>query len=179
MPAYYELFDRVFGGDAACREEFDHRVRVAGAAQHMLETVTAGQLRTLETRSDLPRVIFEGGLVLNCVNNSKLLERSRFTAMDVSFGAGDVAIGAALYASGQAGTPPRIGTSPYLGPSYGGQEIRAALQQYAGQVVWRELDPSTRRRSRAPATSTPPRGSRRSPSRAIRCSPNCCGSSRS
>ncbi|MGI5372404.1 carbamoyltransferase family protein [Streptomyces iakyrus] len=144
VPAYYELFDRVFGGDAACREEFDYRVRVASAAQHMLETVTAGQLRTLETRSDLPRVIFEGGLALNCVNNSKLLERSRFTGMDVSFGASDVgvAIGAALYASGQAGTPPRIGTSPYLGPSYDGQEMRAALQQYAGQVVWRELDPA-------------------------------------
>jgi len=142
VPAYYELFDRIFGGDAECREEFDYRVRVASAAQHMLETVTAGQIRTLEARSDLPRVIFEGGLALNCVNNSKLLERSRFTEMDVSFGASDVgvAIGAALFASQQAGTPPRVGTSPYLGPSYGGQEIQAALQRYAGQVTWRELD---------------------------------------
>lgn len=144
VPAYYELFDRVFGGDAECREEFGYRVRVASAAQHMLETVTAGQIRTLEARSDMPRVIFEGGLALNCVNNSKLLERSRFTEMDVSFGASDVgvAIGAALYASRQAGTPPRAGRSPYLGPSYGRQEIRAALEQYAGQVTWRELDPA-------------------------------------
>jgi carbamoyltransferase len=143
VPAYYELFDRVFGGNPQCREEFDYRVRVASAAQHMLETVTAGQLRTLEARSDLPRVIFEGGLALNCVNNSKLLERSRFTEMDVSFGASDVgvAIGAALFASQQAGTPPRAGRSPYLGPSYGGQEIQTALQQYADQVTWRELDP--------------------------------------
>ncbi|MEU9572483.1 carbamoyltransferase C-terminal domain-containing protein [Streptomyces massasporeus] len=144
VPAYYELFDRVFGGSADHREEFDYRVRVASAAQHMLETVTAGQIRTLEARSDLQRVIFEGGLALNCVNNSKLLERSRFTQMDVSFGASDVgvAIGAALFASGQAGTPPRVGTSPYLGPGYDGQEIQTALQQYADQVVWRELDPA-------------------------------------
>ncbi|MFF5314720.1 carbamoyltransferase family protein [Streptomyces massasporeus] len=144
VPAYYELFDRIFGGDPDGREEFDYRVRVASAAQHMLETVTAGQIRTLEARSDLPRVIFEGGLALNCVNNSKLLERSRFTGMDVSFGASDVgvAIGAALFASGRAGTPPRVDTSPYLGPSYDGQEIQAALQQFADQVVWRELDPA-------------------------------------
>ncbi|MFJ9542574.1 carbamoyltransferase [Streptomyces sp. NPDC101225] len=143
VPAYYELFDRVFGGDPQCREEFDYRVRVASAAQHMLETVTAGQIRTLEARSDLSRVIFEGGLALNCVNNSKLLERSRFTEMDVSFGASDVgvAIGAALYAGRQAGTPPRAGRSPYLGPSYGGREIQTALQHYADQVTWRELDP--------------------------------------
>ncbi|MFI6662025.1 carbamoyltransferase [Streptomyces sp. NPDC050523] len=143
VPAYYDLFDRIFGGNAECREEFDYRVRVASAAQHMLETVTAGQIRTLEARSDLPRVIFEGGLALNCVNNSKLLERSRFTEMDVSFGASDVgvAIGAALFASRQAGTPPRAGRSPYLGPSYGRQEIQTALQQYADQVTWRELDP--------------------------------------
>ncbi|MFD3823640.1 carbamoyltransferase [Streptomyces sp. NPDC058625] len=144
VPAYYELFDRVFGGDAECREDFDYRVRVAGAAQHMLETVTAGQIRTLEARSDLPRVIFEGGLALNCVNNSKLLERSRFTEMDVSFGASDVgvAIGAALFAGRQAGTPPRGSTSPYLGPAYDSQEIQAALHPYADRVTWRELDPA-------------------------------------
>ncbi|MFB8245627.1 carbamoyltransferase [Streptomyces sp. NPDC055952] len=144
VPAYYELFDRIFGGDEHTREEFGYRVRVACAAQHMLETVTAGQFRTLEARSDLPRVIFEGGLALNCVNNSKLLERSRFTEMDVSFGASDVgvAIGAALCAGAQAGTPPRISTSPYLGPSYDDVEIRAALRQFADRVVWRELDPA-------------------------------------
>ncbi|MCI3240091.1 MULTISPECIES: carbamoyltransferase family protein [Streptomyces] len=143
VPAYYELFDRIFGGNAECREDFDYRVRVAGAAQHMLETVTAGQIRILEARSDLSRVVFEGGLALNCVNNSKLLERSRFTEMDVSFGASDVgvAIGAALFASQRAGTPPRAGRSPYLGPSYDGREIQTALQQYADQVTWRELDP--------------------------------------
>ncbi|CAL9393260.1 Decarbamoylnovobiocin carbamoyltransferase [Streptomyces sp. enrichment culture] len=144
VPAYYELFDRIFGGDADHREDFDYRVRVASAAQHMLETLTAGQIRTLEARSDLSRVVFEGGLALNCVNNTKLLERSRFTDMDVSFGASDVgvAIGAALYASRQAGTPPRGEVSPYLGPAYGGEEIQAALRQYADQVVWRELDPA-------------------------------------
>jgi len=145
VPAYYELFDRIFDADPKSREDFDFRVRVASAAQHMIEVVTAGQIRTLEARSDLPRLIFEGGLALNCVNNSKLLERSRFAEMDVSFGASDVgvAIGAGLFASQQAGQPPRVGKSPYLGPSYDSQEILAALQQCADRVTWRELDPAT------------------------------------
>jgi carbamoyltransferase len=143
VPTYYEFFDRIFDGNPECREDFDYRVRVASAAQHMLETVTAGQIRTLEARSDLPRVIFEGGLALNCVNNSKLLELSRFDEMEVSFGASDVgvSIGAGLFASQQAGTPPRVDKTPYLGPSYDRQEILAALQQYADRVTWRELDP--------------------------------------
>jgi carbamoyltransferase len=144
IPAYYELFDRIFDADPKGREDFDFRVRVACAAQHMVEEVTIGQLRTLEARSDLPRLVFEGGLALNCVNNSKLLERSRFAEMDVSFGASDVgvAIGASLFASQQAGQRPRVGTSPYLGPSYDGQEIVAALEQCTDQVTWRELDPA-------------------------------------
>lgn len=144
VPAYYELFDRIFDADPNCREDFDFRVCVASAAQHMIEVLTAGQIRTLEARSDLRRLIFEGGLALNCVNNSKLLERSRFAEMDVSFGASDVgvAIGASLFASQQAGQAPRIGKSPYLGPSYDNQEILVALQQYDDRVTWRELDPA-------------------------------------
>ncbi|WP_462183493.1 carbamoyltransferase N-terminal domain-containing protein, partial [Frankia sp. AgKG'84/4] len=145
IPAYYELFDRIFDGNADCRENFGFRVRVASAAQHMLEVVTAGQVRTLEARSDLRRIIFEGGLALNCVNNSKLLEGSRFAEMDVSFGASDVgvAIGAGVFASQQEGAFPRVGRTPYLGPSYGRQEILATLQQFADRVTWREFDPES------------------------------------
>ncbi len=144
VPAYYELFDRIFEADPNGREDFEFRVRVASAAQHMIEVLTAGQIRTLEARSDLPRLIFEGGLALNCVNNSKLLERSRFAEMDVSFGASDVgvAIGAGLFASQQAGQAPLAQKSPYLGPGYDSQEILVALQQYADRVTWRELDPA-------------------------------------
>lgn len=141
--AYYALFDRIFDTDPDGRETFDVRVRVAGAAQEMVEAVTAHQLRALEERSALPRLLFEGGLALNCVNNTKLLEGSRFAEMDVSFGASDpgVAIGAAFYASQEAGDTPRAGGSPYLGPAYGDEEIRATLDAHAGRVEWRELAP--------------------------------------
>ncbi|MFD4633997.1 carbamoyltransferase [Streptomyces sp. NPDC058284] len=142
VPAYYALFDRIFDAGPSQREDFDFRVRVASAAQQMIEVVTAAQLGVLERRSDLPRLVFEGGLALNCVNNTKLLEGSRFTDMDVSFGASDVgvALGAALHASREAGDDPRPGKSPYLGPEFDRDDILAALDKFAQQVEWREVD---------------------------------------
>ena len=143
VPAYYALFDRIFDGDPSRREDFDFRVRVASAAQQMIEVVTAAQLAVLERRSALPRLIFEGGLALNCVNNTKLLEGSRFADMDVSFGASDVgvALGAALHASREAGDAPHPGTTPYLGPAFDREDILAALDKFSQQVEWREVAP--------------------------------------
>jgi carbamoyltransferase len=141
--AYYELFDRIFAVGPDGREDFKFRVRVARAVQEMVEVVTAHQLRALESRTGLPRLVFEGGLALNCVNNTKLLDGSRFAEVDVSYGASDpgVAIGAACYASRAAGQPPRPAPSPYLGPAYGDEQCLAALNQYAGRVGWCELAP--------------------------------------
>lgn len=143
VPAYYELFDRIFDCNPAGREDFDYRIRVASAAQQMVEVVTAAYVSVLESRSTLPRLIFEGGLALNCVNNTKLLEGSRFLDMDVSFGASDVgvALGAALHTSRGAGDAPNVENSPYLGPEFDRQAIVAALDKYSEQVKWREVDP--------------------------------------
>lgn len=116
--AYYALFDDLFGGDGEKREEFDFRVKVAGFAQHMAEAVTAHQLRTLTAASSLDTLLFEGGLALNCVANTKMLERSSFTGMEVSFGASDpgVAIGAAVYTAGLRNRPTAAVTTPTWGP---------------------------------------------------------------
>ncbi|MBO8200696.1 carbamoyltransferase [Streptomyces smyrnaeus] len=140
VQAYYALFDSLFDGDSEKREQFDFRVKVAGLAQHMVEAVTAHQLRTLTAASNLDTLLFEGGLALNCVANTKMLERSSFTGMEVSFGASDpgVAIGAAVYAAGLRNRPAAAVTTPYLGPSYDAGHIREALEQYADLVVWQE-----------------------------------------
>jgi len=138
--SYYPLFDSLFGGDSEKREEFDFRVRVAGWAQHMVEAVTAHQMRTLTAASSQDTLLFEGGLALNCVANTKMLERSSFTGMEVSFGASDpgVAIGAAVYTSGLRNRPADAVTTPYLGPAYDERHIREALAQYADRVAWQE-----------------------------------------
>ncbi len=143
VPTYYELFDRIFGIGPEEREDFEVRVRVACAAQEMIEVATAAQLGVLERRSDLPRLVFEGGLALNCVNNSKLLQRSGFQDIEVSFGASDVgvALGAALHASREVGDEPRVGRSPYLGPEFCREEILMALQKSAHEIEWREVEP--------------------------------------
>ncbi|MEU5026124.1 carbamoyltransferase family protein [Streptomyces milbemycinicus] len=138
--AYYALFDSLFGGDSEKREQFDFRVKVAGLAQHMVEAITAHQLRTLTAASDLDTLLFEGGLALNCVANTKMLERSSFTGMEVSFGASDpgVAIGAAVYTAGLRNRPADAVTTPYLGPSYDESQVLDALAEYADRVEWQE-----------------------------------------
>ncbi|QIS12703.1 carbamoyltransferase family protein [Nocardia arthritidis] len=137
---YYALFDRLFGGDSEKREEFDFRVKVAGMAQDMVEAVTAHQVRALTAASGMDTLLFEGGLALNCVANTKMLERSSFTGMEVSFGASDpgVAIGAAVYAAGLRNRPATAVVTPYLGPSYDAEQIRSALTEHADQVEWQE-----------------------------------------
>ncbi|QDQ09678.1 carbamoyltransferase [Streptomyces spectabilis] len=139
---YYPLLDRLFGGDERRREETEFRATVAAAAQQMVEVVTEHQLRALEAGSDLDRLIYEGGLALNCVNNSKLLENSRFTDIHVSFGASDpgVAIGAAVYAGRLKGRSRSVPATPYLGPSYSDGQLLGALRDRADRVDWTELD---------------------------------------
>ncbi|MBP8531644.1 carbamoyltransferase C-terminal domain-containing protein [Streptomyces sp. MK37H] len=140
ISAYYALFDELFGGDSEKREQFDFRVKVAGLAQHMVEAVTAHQVRALTAASGLDTLLFEGGLALNCVANTKMLERSPFTGMEVSFGASDpgVAIGAAVYAAGLRNRPADAVTTPYLGPSYDERQVQDTLAEYADRVEWQE-----------------------------------------
>ncbi|MEU0808033.1 carbamoyltransferase C-terminal domain-containing protein [Streptomyces sp. NPDC005970] len=138
--AYYALFDTLFDGDSEKREQFDFRVKVAGLAQHMVEAITAHQLRSLTAASSLDTLLFEGGLALNCVANTKMLERSPFTGMEVSFGASDpgVAIGAAVYAAGLRNRPADAVTTPYLGPSYDESQVLDALAEFTDSVEWQE-----------------------------------------
>ncbi|MFD8382264.1 carbamoyltransferase [Streptomyces sp. NPDC059679] len=141
--AYDPLFDELFDGNDGNRQEFDFRVRVACAAQQVIEAVTAHQLRALAEATELRDLIFEGGLALNCVNNTKLLEELPFTRVEVSFGASDpgVSIGAAAHVAREKSVALAPTESPYLGPEFGEDEIRATLEEYTSSVIW-ELLPS-------------------------------------
>ncbi|MEV7489250.1 carbamoyltransferase [Streptomyces anulatus] len=139
--AYDGLLDELFGGDDATRHTFDYRVRLACAAQQMVETVTAHQLRALAGATDLRDLIFEGGLALNCVNNTKLLEETPFERMEVSFGASDpgVSIGAAAHVAFEQPEPVTAALAPYTGPAYDADEIRKVLQRNEPALVWEEI----------------------------------------
>ena len=142
--SYYAIFDRLFGGDPADRETFDYRVRVAAAAQQLVEVVTAHQVRAIAAATGQARLVFEGGLALNCVNNSRLARRSGFD-IEVSFGASDpgVAIGAAVYATHPRLRGNRGAVSPYLGPEYDDDALLAALRGHSDRVRWTELAAGT------------------------------------
>lgn len=141
------LFEEHFG---PVEDTLEYKAKVAAAVQEMVTVVTSHQLRTLESRTDLNHLVFEGGLALNCVNNTKLLEGSRFTDMDVSFGASDtgVVIGAAVYAwanhGGEDGdnvakVKERPAVTPYLGPEYDESAVEQALREFDDQVSYTRL----------------------------------------
>jgi carbamoyltransferase len=138
--AYLPLFDEIFGGNDDNRGEFEFQVRVASAAQQALEVVTAHQLRALADVTDLRDLIYEGGVALNCVNNTKLLEDLPFERAEVSFGASDpgVSIGAAAHVVREKNVPIVPVKTPYLGPEYTAEEIVATLDGYTDRVTWEE-----------------------------------------
>lgn len=137
------LFEEYFGPR---QETLAYQARVAAAAQEMLNVVTRHQVRALEARTDLNHLLFEGGVALNCLNNTPLFEGSRFDTMEVSFGAGDtgVTIGAAVHAwvghtdhTGEDRPAPQV--TPYLGPEYDDATIEQALLDLGDRVEWRRL----------------------------------------
>ncbi|MFG3364548.1 carbamoyltransferase [Streptomyces sp. NPDC048156] len=140
------LFEEYFG---PFEDTLEYKARIAAAAQEMLNVATAHQVRHLEKRTDLDRLLFEGGVALNCLNNTPMFEGSRFEDMQVSFGASDtgITIGAAVHAwLGHPDTAPAdvlaasAPVSPYLGPSYDEAEIEEALEGFTGRVVVSRLD---------------------------------------
>ncbi|MFD8394751.1 carbamoyltransferase [Streptomyces sp. NPDC059680] len=140
------LFERHFG---PVQDTVEYKARVAAAAQQMLAVVTSHQLRALEARTDCDRLLFEGGVALNCLNNTPLFEGSRFSDMHVSFGASDtgITIGAAVHAwlehpdsTGRGGRRDAPAVTPYLGPAYDETAIEEALREAGDRITWRRLD---------------------------------------
>ncbi|MFE3191855.1 carbamoyltransferase [Nocardia sp. NPDC059240] len=136
------LFEQYFG---PFEDTLEYQARVAAAAQEMLGVVTNHQLRALESKSDLGCLLFEGGVALNCLNNTPLFEGSRFEEMEVSFGASDtgITIGAAAYAwlnhPGIAHPQQPLPVTPYLGPEYDDAAIEQALRDFDDRVGWTRL----------------------------------------
>jgi carbamoyltransferase len=137
------LLEKHFG---PLQDTVEYKANLAAAAQEMLTVVTSHQLRALESKTDLNHLLFEGGVALNCVNNTKLLEGSRFDDMEVSFGASDtgVTIGAAVYA--WSNHPDNAGKklsapvpTPYLGPEYDEAAIEETLREFSDRVEWTKL----------------------------------------
>lgn len=140
------LFEEYFG---PFEDTLEYKARVAAAAQQMLNVATAHQVSHLEKRTDLDRLLFEGGVALNCLNNTPMFEGSRFEDMQVSFGASDtgITIGAAAHAwlNHPDTTPADVlaaagPVTPYLGPAYDENAIEKALSGFTDRVTVSHLD---------------------------------------
>ena len=135
--AYYRFYEDFFGPRS---DENDKNV--AYFIQTLTERAIAHQIKTLEQKSNCTNLILDGGVALNCVNNSKVLANSRFEDVHVGFAANDcgVTIGAAFYPFYQEKVfaDTQVITS-YLGPCYSDQDIVRALEAQSDRLRFKEL----------------------------------------
>lgn len=140
--AYESLLDGIFGADDSIRDSIEFKARVARAAQDVLELATAHQITALSKCTSLSNLIHEGGVALNCVNNTKVLEAADFSSVHVSFGASDTGlpIGAAAYVGHVYGNVTPVPCTTYLGPEYTHEEMLQATRLFEDRLVVTELN---------------------------------------
>lgn len=128
-----ELFGLARRSEPIARAADDNHayVEVAAALQEITEEVVLEVARQLGRRTGARHLCLAGGVALNCVANGKLLRQGLFDDVFVQPAAHDAgtAIGAAYLLWNQVLGQPRgeVFESPYLGPSYSEEEVRAAL----------------------------------------------------
>jgi carbamoyltransferase len=110
----------------------DRHKDVAASAQLVLEEVLVSMARRLRSETGLSRLVLAGGVALNCVANTRVIEEGGFDDAFIQPAAGDngAALGAALYVTHQLGDVPRSG-GPYtdfLGPCFAEGEIEGELR---------------------------------------------------
>jgi carbamoyltransferase len=109
-----------------------HHQDVAASAQQQLETTVMHLVESFVGRAMSRNLCLAGGVAMNCVMNQKLAESGWFDRVFVPPVAGDsgLALGAALlYAVQAEGSRVSELRSAALGPSYGDDAIRRALDE--------------------------------------------------
>jgi carbamoyltransferase len=104
---------------------------LACSVQRRLEEVIVDLATWLHGRTGASTVALAGGVALNCVANSHLVERGPFDEVWVQPAAGDsgTALGAALYVAGQLGARPRPMRTAALGRHWDDDEVQDRLDR--------------------------------------------------
>lgn len=111
----------------------DLYANLAATVQSGLEKALLHQAEWLRAKTGSARLVFAGGVALNCVANSRLANSGIFKDTYIPFGAGDssIALGCAYYAWHTLGatqsTPP---ATAYLGRPYTDDEVEQALREF-------------------------------------------------
>ncbi len=115
---------------------------IAFALQQTVADTIVHVARELRRTSGMRNLCFGGGVALNCLANSRLVNEAGFDRVHVSYSPGDsgAAEGAALAAAhfrsdiSQA-IRANPNPSPYVGPEFSDREIRAALEERGAVAV--------------------------------------------
>jgi carbamoyltransferase len=118
-------------GPAACISTDDKRYAdIASSVQLVLEEVMLGLAARARRLTGLDCLCLAGGVAMNAVAVSRLVQERLFTHLFVPPDPGDggAASGAALLASGRASGPP-VPSTPYLGKAYDGRRVLDIVDQ--------------------------------------------------
>jgi len=131
---YAPKFLQAFGPDRRPDEPLEERhLDLAASAQKVLEDTLIHVARHLRQATGQKRLCLAGGVALNCVANSRILEEAGFEDAFIQPAAGDngTSLGAALFVQHQLEGRPRrqVMTSDALGPSYTDEEIERELTE--------------------------------------------------
>jgi carbamoyltransferase len=106
---------------------------IAFTAQYYFQIITAHIINNLILKyPKVKKICIAGGAALNCVNNTKIMERFGFSDLFCLPAANDAgaALGAAALAANENGEFFSKFKNPYLGPSYGEKEIIKVCKKY-------------------------------------------------
>lgn len=129
-----DKFYEVFGLPRAKDAEFEkHHMDVAAAFQKVLEDTALVIAKQLKQRTGAKHLVIAGGVSLNSVMNGRLLREAGYDDVYIMPAAGDngTSIGAAFYLYNVVLGNPRVFVhdNPYVGNSYGNDEIESYLKQ--------------------------------------------------
>lgn len=105
---------------------------IAASLQKATDTVVVAMARQARRQTKARKLCMAGGVALNCVSNSKVLEQADFEDVFVQPAAGDAggALGAAFYVYNTVLQKPRqfVMNHAYFGPEYSDSEIERLLE---------------------------------------------------
>jgi len=140
---YSRAFIERFGPPRVPESALDERFcDMAASLQKFLEDTLVLIARNLQAETKQENLCLAGGVFLNCVANSRIMEETAFKNVFIQPSAGDSggALGAAAYAYHSLLGNPRTSAlrTAYLGPSYSKNHIERALKNSG--INYRELD---------------------------------------
>lgn len=126
-------FEQAFGQPARGEEEEMSQFYkdVAASIQKVTEELVLGVLNAAFVRTGKRKLVYGGGVALNCVINAEIIQRTSFEEVYIHSASGDsgCAYGAALWRAQQVDKQHSIGQEQeFLGPEFSQEEILKVLE---------------------------------------------------